>query len=96
MTREMIASILESEGIKAGAKGVFAIPEEREAACLVGAPGEMITVGRLAKIDVGPHAIALETTKSERFYFAYDDVVGLRFAVASKERSTGFKPAATP
>lgn len=87
----MIASVLEAEGIKAGAKGVFTIPEEREAACLVGAPGEMITVGRVAKIDPGATTIALETTKNERFYFAYEVVVGLRFAIASKERSTGFK-----
>lgn len=91
MTREMIASVLETEGLKAGGKtGGYTIPEEREAVCFVGAPGEVVQVGRLAKIETHANMLALETSKGERFYCAYDHVVGLRFAVASKERGTGF------
>lgn len=91
MTRETITAVLESEGFKGGAKG-YAIPEDRDGVCFVSAPGEVMQVGRLVKVEPHPHHVALETTKGERFFFAYEDVLGIRVstAAAAKERGAGF------
>jgi hypothetical protein len=91
MTREIITQVLESEGLKAGAHG-FAIPEEREATCLVSAPGEVYTVARVVLLELRDKYLFLQTSKDERFFFVYEDVLGLRILgrSQSKDRSAGF------
>jgi hypothetical protein len=91
MTREIISTALEAEGLKAGAHG-FAIPEEREATCLVSSPGELFSVSRVVVLELRDKYIFLQTSKDERFIFAYEDVLGLRLLGRSqaKERSAGF------
>jgi hypothetical protein len=91
MTREIISQALESEGLKAGAHG-FTIPEEREATCLVSAPGEVYTVSRLVVFELRDKYVFLQTSKDERFFFAYEDVLGVRILGRSqaRDRSAGF------
>jgi hypothetical protein len=91
MTREIIVAVLESEGLKAGAHG-FAIPEEREATCLVSSPGELMAVSRVVTVELRDKYVFLNTSKQEHFYFAYEDVLGLRITAGAqaKERSAGF------
>lgn len=90
MTRESIASALDSEGLTAGNQG-YTIPDNREAACLVGTPGEIFSVDRLIRVDLRDKHILLENAKRERFFFAYEDILGLRLlAAATRDRVTGF------
>jgi hypothetical protein len=91
MTREIISQALESEGLKATQHG-FTIPEEREATCLVSAPGEVFSVSRVVVLDLREKYLFLQTSKDERFFFAYEDVLGLRLLGKSqtRERSAGF------
>jgi hypothetical protein len=94
MTREIIAAALESEGLKAQSGQSYAIPEEREATCLVSAPGEVFSVPKVAHIDLREKYLYLQTSKDEHYFFAYEDVLGLRLlgskATSAKERSAGF------
>jgi hypothetical protein len=91
MRREIITHVLESEGLKAGAHG-FAIPEEREATGLISAPGEVYAVARVVLIELRDKYIFLQTGKDERFFFAYEDILGIRILGKSqtKDRSAGF------
>jgi hypothetical protein len=91
MTREIISAALEAEGLKASGQG-FTIPEEREATCLISSPGELMSVGRVVLADLRDKYLYLQTSKDEHFFFAYEDVLGLRlFGKSSmKDRSAGF------
>jgi hypothetical protein len=91
MTKESIAQALESEGLASGNQG-HAIPENREATCLISAPGDIFTVDRLVRIELRDKHLLLENTKRERFFFAYEDVLGLRLlaAPAARDRVAGF------
>ncbi|HXI58454.1 MAG: hypothetical protein QOI66_1902 [Myxococcales bacterium] len=91
MTREIIVSILESEGIKA-ATGTFTVREDREATCFVSAPGDVMPVSRIVRIELKDKSLVLETSKDERFHFAYEDILGFKLATTStpKDRHAGF------
>lgn len=91
MTREIISAALESEGLKAGGQG-FTIPEEREATCLVSAPGEVMSIAKVVVADLREKYLYLQTSKDERYFFAYEDVLGLRLQGKSsaRDRSAGF------
>ncbi len=78
MTKDTIVLACEAEGLKGSADGL-AVPEERDATFLVGAPGEILTVGKVVKIELRDQYICLQTAKQERFFFTYDVIVGLRF-----------------
>jgi hypothetical protein len=92
MTKETIAAVLETEGLSSGKDGRYAVPENREAVCLVGTAGDVVPIERLVSIELRPHFIALENGKHERFFFAYDAVLGLRMTAgpAARERVAGF------
>jgi len=92
MTREIIVSILEGEGAE-GKGGTFKIGEEREATCFVSAPGELLAVARVVRVDLKESYVSLSTAKDERFAFSYQDVLGFKLAAATqhKERSAGFR-----
>ncbi len=91
MTREIIVQILEGEGAE-GRAGTYKIPEAREATCFVSAPGDLLAIPRVTKIELKDQYIAISTTKDERFSFAYADVLGFRLAAPAmaKDRSAGF------
>jgi hypothetical protein len=92
MTREIITQVLESEGIKAGSQG-FTIPEEREVTCMISAPGDLFSVSRIVLLDLREKYLFMQTSKDERFFFAYEDVLGVRLlgkSQTSGSRSAGF------
>ena len=91
MTKDSIAQVLEAEGLSAGNQG-YAIPENREAVCLISAPGDVFTVDRLIRIELRDKHIVLENSKHERFFFGYEDVLGMRLlaAPAARDRVAGF------
>lgn len=91
MTRDIIVSILESEG--AEAKGsVLSFREDREVTCFISAPAELMAVPRITRVDLKDKFLSLQTAKDERFAFAYEDVLGFKVAAVStaKDRSAGF------
>jgi hypothetical protein len=92
MTREIIVSILEGEGVD-GRGGSFKIGEDREATCFVSAPGELLAIARVVRADLKDTYLVLSTAKDERFAFAYQDVLGFKLAAPAhhKERSAGFR-----
>jgi hypothetical protein len=87
----MLAQALEAEGFKSTNQG-YSVPEAREATCLISGAGEILSVGRLVRIELQASFLKLATAKEEHFFFAYEDVLGLRVlsAPAAKERSAGF------
>jgi hypothetical protein len=90
MTREIIVQILESEGAKGGVNG-FTVREDREATCFISAPGDLLQIPRIVKVDLKEKFVSLQTNKDERFLFAYEDVLGFKLAALStKDRAAGF------
>ncbi len=91
MTREIILSILESEGADAKG-GTLSFREDREVTAFVSAPGEILNVARVVRVELKDKFVALQTAKEERYAFSYDDVLGFKFAAATnvKDRSAGF------
>jgi hypothetical protein len=87
----MIVQIWETEGSKLSGHAIT-IREEREATCFVETPGEVMTIGRLTKMELRDGFIALQTAKDERYVFAYEDVLGFKLAspAAPKDRPAGF------
>jgi hypothetical protein len=91
MTREIIVSILQGEGAETKA-GALVLREDREASCFVSAPGELLAVGRIIRVELKDTYLALQTAKDERFVFAFADILGFKFTAATnpKDRSAGF------
>ena len=92
MTREIIVSIMEGEGVD-GRGGTYKIGEEREATCFVSTPGELLAIARVVRIELKDAYVSLSTAKDERFAFGYQDVLGFKLAAPQqhKERSAGFR-----
>jgi hypothetical protein len=92
MTREIIVSVLEGEGVD-GKGGSFKIGEEREATCFISTHGELLAIARVVRLDLKDGYLVLATGKDERFTFAYADVLGFKMAAPSqhKDRSAGFR-----
>jgi hypothetical protein len=92
MTREIIVSILEAEGAQSSA-GALAFREDREATCFISAPGELLAVARIVRVELKDKFVTFQTAKEERFSFAYEDVLGFKLAAAAhglKDRTAGF------
>jgi hypothetical protein len=90
MTKDTLVMACEAEGLKGTAEG-FAIAEERDATFLVGAPGELLMVGKVVKVELRDKYLCLHTAKNERFVFTYDLVLGLRFMAAKQGKdAVGF------
>ena len=87
MTKETLVQVLQAEGLKVANDGV-SIPEPRDASFMVAGPGETVQVAKVTRVELRETAICFETAKSERYWFSYDLVLGLRVrgAEASKER----------
>ena len=88
MTKDTIVSVLESEGIKSGAKG-YELPEGRELDCFIRSSSEMVTVSRVCRVALPEKFVTFENRKGERFFFAYEDVIGFRIGLqeTGKDRS---------
>jgi hypothetical protein len=56
----------------------------------ISAPGEMLSVARIVRVELKDKYVLLRTTKEERFIFAFEDVLGLRLVEAPKDRAAGF------
>jgi hypothetical protein len=91
MTREILALALEAEGLQSGNQG-YAVPENREATFFVASPGDLFPIERVARVELRDKLVLLENVKHERFYFAYEAVLGLRMlaSAAARERAPGF------
>jgi hypothetical protein len=92
MTREIILSILEGEGATDAKGGALSLREDRDVTAFVSAPGEVLNVGRIVRVELKDKFVALQTAKDERFAFAYEDLLGFKFTAAAtaKDRSAGF------
>ena len=91
MTRETIVQVWDIEGAKLAGHTIV-IREEREATCFVQTQGEIMSIGRLNRLDLHNAFIALQTSKEERYVFAYEDILGFKLAAPSapKDRPAGF------
>jgi hypothetical protein len=91
MTREIISAALEGEGLKASGQA-FNISEDREAAFLISTPGDVLPVSRVVIAELKEKFIHLQTSKDEHYFFAYEDVLGVRLLgkATSKHGSAGF------
>jgi hypothetical protein len=91
MTKDTIIAALSAEGLQAN-QDSFTIPEEREAVFLVAAPGDVMPVNKVIRVELRDKVLSLQTVKDEHFWFTYDLVLGLRLIAAKpgKERVAGF------
>jgi hypothetical protein len=85
MTREIIASILEGEGAE-GRGGSYKIREEREATCFITAPGDLLAIGRVVRVELKENHLTLLTAKEERFAFAFQDILGFKMAAPAQAK----------
>jgi hypothetical protein len=91
MTKDTIAAALSAEGLQAN-QDTFTIPEEREATFLVSAPGDVMQLNKIVRVELRDKVLSLQTVKDEHFWFTYDLVLGLRVLAAQlgKDRVAGF------
>jgi hypothetical protein len=91
MTKDTIIAALSAEGLQAS-QDTFTIPEEREAIFLVAAPGDVMPVNKVTRVELRDKVLCLHTVKDEHFWFTYDLILGLRVLAAKlgKERLAGF------
>jgi hypothetical protein len=91
MTKDTIIAALAAEGL-AASQDTFTLPEEREAIFLVAAPGDVMPVNKVVRVELRDKVLCLHTVKDEHFWFTYDLVLGLRVLAAKpgKERVAGF------
>ena len=81
MTKDTIVAALVAEGL-APTQDSVSIPEEREAAFLVAAPGDVLHVNKVIRVELRDKAISLHTVKNEHFWFSYDLILGLQLQAA--------------
>jgi hypothetical protein len=91
MTKDTIIAALVAEGLSAN-QDTFTIPEDRETIVLVAAPGDMMPVNKVIRVELREKLLCLHTVKDEHFWFTYDLILGLRMIAAKpgKERVAGF------
>ena len=91
MTKDTISAALSAEGL-APSQDTFTLPEEREAIFLVAAPGDVLPVNKVTRVELRDKVLCLHTVRNEHFWFTYDLVLGLRLIAAKpgKERVAGF------
>jgi hypothetical protein len=91
MTKDTLLFALGAERL-ANAGDSIAVPEERDATFIVAASGETIQIGKVVRIEPRDAALCLETSKGERFWLAYDLVLGLqlRSAKTANDHAAGF------
>jgi hypothetical protein len=91
MTKESLLQILKTERL--GMSGsVVTVSEDREATIFIATPGETIQVTKVVTMELFDSQVCLETGKNDRFWFAYEQVIGVRLlpAKVAKDRAAGF------
>jgi hypothetical protein len=91
MTKDTISAALSAEGL-APSQDTFTLPEEREAIFLVAAPGDVLPVNKVTRVELRDKVLCLHTVRNEHFWFTYDLILGLRVLAAKpgKDRVAGF------
>ena len=91
MTKDTIIAALSAEGLQPS-QDSFTIPDDREAIFLVAAPGDVIPVNKVVRVELRDKYLCLCTVKDEHFCFTYDLILGLRLLAAKsgKDRVAGF------
>ena len=87
MTKDTIIVALSAEGLSAS-QDAFAISEEREATFLVAAPGDVMPLNKVVRVELRDKVLCLHTAKDDHFWFSYDLILGLR-ASGHLTRSSG-------
>ena len=69
------------------------LADETEATLFISLGEEVLQVAKVARIDVGAEVLEISTHKQERFFFAPEQVVGLRVGGENKaiRGSAGFR-----
>ncbi|MEK6607020.1 MAG: hypothetical protein AABZ30_05095 [Myxococcota bacterium] len=98
MERTTLREVLEAaDGIKGEGTAQspsYAVSDTALATVFAGGAQEVMTIARVARIALLPGHVSLVTTRGERFFFAYDGVVGLKLEMSEegkRERGTGFR-----
>jgi hypothetical protein len=92
MSQIHIGKILEkSPGVKREGDA-YVLPEELDANAYVTIGQEVLQIPRLARVEIAGDLVTLTTHKSERFYFAPDQMAGLKLGGDAKggRPSAGF------
>jgi hypothetical protein len=89
MKSDVLAAMLDGQkGIRREGS-TYVIDESLVATMFAGsAGGELITVPKVARIDVGKEFCAFHTHKGERYFFQPDLVVGLKLEEGEDRRKT--------
>jgi len=93
MTHDTIGAILGDVPSVRREGDTFVLPAEAEATVYVGTPGNLLNVDKVGRVDLAKGYLVLETSKRERFYFDYADIIGLKLDLPEPGRvgrGTGF------
>jgi hypothetical protein len=94
MKRETLADILgELQSARRDGDN-FALGDGAEATLFIGAGAAVMSVGKVQRLELRRDFVLLESTKSERFYFGYAEVVGVKLESTGEKpgsRGTGFR-----
>jgi hypothetical protein len=91
MKLELITRIF--DGVSSARKdgGAYLLPEETDVSIYISLPAEVLTLPRVSKVTTGAELLVVETFKGERFYFAPEDVAGIKLGTTrEKDRGAGF------
>lgn len=92
MERVTLGEILQrADGFRAVGKNesVYEVAEATNATLLCHGSFEMVSVERVARIELGTGHIAATTRKGEVFYFPYEQILGLRLEGSSESKRDG-------
>ena len=93
MRLEQIVRIL--DGLPGARKdgAAYVIPDSVELSVFVALPSELLTVARIARIDLSAELLSLDTMKGERIHFAPEHVAAIKSTPAARavgNRGAGF------
>jgi hypothetical protein len=88
MTSKVLAQILTDYGNCKREDDRYLVPADVEASVYISIGIDGLTVDRVSSFVLETDAVALLTTRGERFVFTFDDLRGVRFFGA--QRQTGY------
>ncbi len=90
MTAGVLSQILDGQkGVRKDGSA-YVLDENIHATAFVGAGGgELMSVVRIVRMDLGKEIIALATAKHERFFFPYDMILGLKLEESQEKKAPG-------
>jgi hypothetical protein len=78
MTTELLTDILAKHGGCAREGDAFAVPNAIHLTLFASFGNESLIVDRVSTITLDPKLVIVETSRSERYFFAYEDVRAVR------------------